>query len=273
MAKLIFLDIDGTLVAPGSNVPPKSAQDAMVRARENGHKIFLSTGRNLGMLKPLLQYDFDGIVGSSGGYVTCGEKILVDKPMSREELQTAMDVLHKNDVFCTIEGRDGSFSDSDMKNLLGDSEGGNSEILRWRKALEENLNIKKMEDYDGQPIYKIVMMANDIEKLRRSREELSEKFNIMLQDAPNRGLANGELLGKDFDKGTGIKCILDYLAMTMEDTVGFGESMNDMEMAEVVHTAVCMENGSESLKAISDIICPSVEEDGLYKGFEMLGLI
>ena len=29
MGKLIFLDIDGTLTAPGSNVPPESALEAV----------------------------------------------------------------------------------------------------------------------------------------------------------------------------------------------------------------------------------------------------
>ena len=54
--KLVFLDIDGTLTPPGSNVPPQSALDAIARARANGHKVFLCTGRNLDMLKPVLQY-------------------------------------------------------------------------------------------------------------------------------------------------------------------------------------------------------------------------
>lgn len=270
---LIFLDIDGTLVAPGSNVPPQSALDAIVLAKKNGHKIFLCTGRNLGMVQALLQYEFDGIVGSSGGYVTCGNEVLVDKPMSEGELQRALKVMHEHGIFVTIEGKDYSFADSDIKKILIEGEGGNSEIVRWRKALEESLNIKKMEEYDNQPIYKAVMMSKDIKNLHLVRQELEGAYSFMIQDSTYRGLANGELLGKGFDKGTGIKTIVNHLGMNMEDTVGFGDSMNDIEMAEVVGTSVCMANGSDSLKAISDIICPSVEEDGLYKGFEMLGLI
>lgn len=273
MSKLIFLDIDGTLVVAGNNIPPNSALDAMKMARKNGHRIFLCTGRNLGMLRPLLAYDFDGIVGSSGGYVTCLDEVLVDSPMSKEELDFAISVLHKNDVFCTIEGRDGSFSDTNLASLLGDSKGGNSEIIRWRKALAENLGIKTMDEYDNQPIYKIVAMANDIEKLNKSKAELSGKFNFMIHDGGYSGLCNAELLGKSFDKGTGIIRIAEHLGVKMEDTIGFGDSMNDMEMAQVVGTSVCMENGSDSLKAISDVICPAVEDDGLCKGFAMLGLI
>ena len=49
--------------------------------------------------------------------------------------------------------------------------------------------------------------------------------------------------------------------------------MNDLEMIETVGVSVCMDNGSPLLKEKSNMICPSVEEDGLYKAFEQLQLI
>ena len=69
--KLIFLDIDGTLLPPGEMTVPASAVEAIRQARANGHKVFLCTGRNLRMTKPLLAYGFDGFVCSAGGYVGC----------------------------------------------------------------------------------------------------------------------------------------------------------------------------------------------------------
>ena len=66
--KLIFLDIDGTLTEAGKNTPPASALDAVQRAQQVGHKVVLCSGRNYGMLRPLLEYPFDGIIGSSGNY-------------------------------------------------------------------------------------------------------------------------------------------------------------------------------------------------------------
>ena len=60
--KLIFLDIDGTLTEPGKNVPPDSALEAIRRAQANGHKAVLCSGRNYGMLSPLLKYGFDGVI-------------------------------------------------------------------------------------------------------------------------------------------------------------------------------------------------------------------
>ena len=76
--KLIFLDIDGTLTEPGKNVPPASAQEAIRRARERGHRVALCSGRNRGMLSPLLQYGFDGILESTEQLVVRRERSWMD---------------------------------------------------------------------------------------------------------------------------------------------------------------------------------------------------
>ncbi len=273
MGKLIFLDIDGTLTQAGTNVPPKSAIQAMDRARANGHKLFLCTGRNYDMLKPLLSYPFDGMVASSGGYVTVGDQVLFDHPMDSETLKEALECLHSNGVFCTIEGKNGSFGDSNLKDFLANTEGGNSEIERWRKALSENLGIRPMEEYDGQPVYKIVTMAVEASQMDECKARFEKDFNLVLQDIPAHGCVNGEMLSRDFDKGRGVLRIAEHFGMTAEDTIGFGDSMNDLEMIETVGYAVCMENGSEKLKKLADLVCPSVDDDGIFKAFEQLGLI
>lgn len=271
--KLIFVDIDGTLTPAGTNIPPDSAVQAIRMAQQNGHKVFLCTGRNYDMLKPVLKYGFDGLVSCSGGYVTVGEDVLYDCPMSKEQLDTALDSLHRNGVFCTIEGKDGSFGDSNLKDFLDSTEGGNSEIERWRKALSENLGIKPMNEYDGQPIYKVVIMAKENSQIDECRSLLEKDFSFVIQDVPAHGCVNGELINRKFDKGRGVKLIAEKLQVPIEDTIGFGDSMNDLEMIETVGVSVCMANGSEKLKEISDIVCPSVTEDGLYKAFKDLKLI
>lgn len=70
--KLIFLDIDGTLLPPGEMVAPDSAIAAVRRAQAAGHKVFLCTGRNYRMTAPLLDLGFDGFVCSAGGMWAAG---------------------------------------------------------------------------------------------------------------------------------------------------------------------------------------------------------
>ena len=271
--KLIFLDIDGTLTVPGSNVPPKSALDAIRTAQSIGHKVFICTGRNPDMLSPLLKYGFDGVVACSGGYVTYGDKILYDCPMTEEEQRKAIDLLMRPGIYCTVETKDGSYCDEGLAEFLYTQSGGNSELMRWRVALEQDLHIMPMREYDGRPMYKMVFICSDLELIRPAKEALEKDFIFLIQEQAGANCFNGELVNKKFDKGTGVKAVAEYLGYDLADTVGFGDSLNDLEMVETVGVSVCMENGSSGLKRVCDFVCPSVEEDGLAKGFDMLGLL
>ena len=271
--KLIFLDIDGTLTVPGSNVPPDSALEVIRLARAAGHKVFLCSGRNYDMLSPLLKYDcFDGAVASSGGYVFYGDEVLYDCPMTEEQKDTAMRLFKENGVFRTVEAKDGSFCDEGLSDFLNESSGGNSELVRWRKALESDLGIRPMAEYDGRPIYKVVFMCKEASQLAPAIEALEKDFFFLVQDLAAANCLNGELVNRKFDKGLGIRRVCEALGYDIADTVGFGDSMNDLEMIETVGTSVCMANGSPNLKKKSQIVCPAVEEDGMAKAFRDLGL-
>ena len=185
--KLIFLDIDGTLTAPGSNVPPQSALDAIRAAQALGHKVFLCTGRNYDMLRPLLAYGFDGAVASGGGYVFMGDQILFDCPMTEEQKERALRLFAEGGVLRTIEARDASYCDPGMGEFLQQCSGGNSELLRWREALEKDLGIRPMAEYDGRPIYKVVFMCARAEQLAGAIRELEGEFYFLVQDLAGQG--------------------------------------------------------------------------------------
>ena len=271
--KLIFLDIDGTLTLPGHNVPPESALQAIRKTQEKGNKVFLCTGRNYAMLKPLLVYGFDGMVAGAGGYVTCGDEVLYDCPMTDVQTRTALDVLHRNGIFCTLETKEMTYGDEKLGSFLSSQSKGNSEIERWRAALSSELNIHPMNEYDGRPAYKIVIMCENESQLEEPKKILSRDFDFCMQSVPLHSCLNGELINRKYDKGRGVIRVARYLGVEAGDTYGFGDSMNDLEMIRTVGTGVCMANGSEELKAESDLICPAVEEDGLAKAFAKLGLI
>ena len=271
--KLIFLDIDGTLTSPGSNVPPESAMAAIRKAQANGHKVFLCTGRNPGMLAPVLALGFEGAVAGAGGYVFAGDKVLFDCPMEPEHFETGMRLLQETGVFRTIEAKDVTWGDEDLGDFLAQAGEGNSELVRWRKALAEQLNIRPMSEYDGRPIYKIVFMCKTAEQLAPAREALEKDYNFVVQDVAAHQCLNGELINRKFDKGRGVRIVADAFGVDIADTIGFGDSMNDLEMIETVGYSVCMDNGSPALKAKSDMVCPAVENDGLAWAFEKLGLI
>lgn len=273
--KLILLDIDGTLTRPGENQPPRSAMQAVEQARDNGHKVALCSGRNRGMLAPLLRYGFDGLAASAGGYIECGGKAIYDCPMSAGQQKAALEVFLKNDLYCTIEARDNSYADDGIKGFLQEIAGekSNSELVRWREQIEKGLGIRSMNEYGGEPLYKICFMCRDSENLREPMTVLEREFQFCIQGADEYGIINGELINRKFNKGTAVEKLAEHFGIPMEDTIAFGDSMNDLEMLQTAAMGVCMENGNPKLKELADFVCPSVEKDGLYEGFRQLGLI
>lgn len=273
--KIIFLDIDGTLTEPGANMPPQSALQAIKTTQEKGNLVFLCTGRNYDMLSPLLQYGFDGVIASSGAYILCGKEVIYDCPMTEEEQRQALEVLRKNGVFRTVECVDGSYTDEGFKEFLekNANQNSNSELLRWRRQIEESLNIRPMAEYAGQPVYKVVMMMQNEEQLVEPRKVLEEKFDFCIQEHDKYGFINGELIKKEYNKGTALRRVCEHYGIPAEDSLAYGDSMNDLEMMEAAGISVCMENGSGKLKELADDVCPSVKEDGIYHSFRKYHLL
>ena len=269
--KLIFLDIDGTLTPAGSNTPPDSALSAISAARHAGHLVFLCSGRNRGMLSPVLSYGFDGAVASAGGYVFAGDRVLFDCPMTEEERDTAMRLLAENHILRTIETLESTFSDDNLSEFLAAIPGGNSELVRWREAICKGLGIRPIREYDGAPLYKIVFMCRERRELAPVEAALGDRFQFVVQ-GEICGCLNGEMINRKFDKGLGVRIIAEAFGADLSDTIGFGDSMNDLEMIETVGYSVCMENGNPELKKRSDLVCPAVEDNGLAAAFRDLGL-
>lgn len=273
--KIIFLDIDGTLTEPGKNDPPESALYAIRSAREKGHAIFLCTGRNYDMMKPLLKFDFDGFIASSGGFIQCGDEVIYDCPMTEEQRVRALGLFEKNNIFRTIECNEGSFTTESFKEFLKKNAetSGNSEFLRWREQLEKNLNMRPIEEYENQAVYKVVLMVDEEWKLEEPMKVLGDEFTFVIQEKNAQGYINCEFINKQYDKGQAIKRVCEHLGIKIENSFAFGDSMNDLEMMETAGYSICMENGSPALKEIADEICKSVSENGLYIAFEKHGLL
>ena len=74
--KIIFLDIDGTIMTFQGKLP-ESAKQALMLAKEAGHSLVLCSGRTKSEIYPeLLEMNFDGIIGAAGAYVRQGEALL-----------------------------------------------------------------------------------------------------------------------------------------------------------------------------------------------------
>lgn len=78
-----------------------------------------------------------------------------------------------------------------------------------------------------------------------------------------------EFMHKDMNKGYGLHRAAQHFYLTMDQTMAFGDAMNDAALIQEAGIGVCMSNGYDSLKKLSnDVTESSNEEDGLAKYLE-----
>lgn len=82
-----------------------------------------------------------------------------------------------------------------------------------------------------------------------------------------------DVMGEPHEKGDGVKAILNYLGLKKEDVLGFGDDIQDISMAEALPHFVCMGQGKDELKKISEYVTSPVYEDGFYKALVHYGLV
>lgn len=276
--KAIFLDVDGTLTLPNGQVSPK-VEEAISKVRKNGHYVFLCTGRNKAGVRALMPIGFDGIICSAGGYIEMNGDKVYESSLSQEDLQLARDAFDQHHIMYNLEATHMTFQDEEMnkefiKHRLTD-ERLNSEMIRLLNEQKDRFNIHSLEEYENnpQPIQKLCFMCDDIQKLEKPKEILSEKFNFIIHEIFSQDVINGEIIIKGTNKGNAVQFVTEKLGLSLEDTIGFGDSMNDYEMIKVCHHAVVMGNGVKELKQYASSICESVEDDGIYHELKRLGLL
>lgn len=276
--KLVFLDVDGTLLLPSGEVSQK-VKEAISLARQKGHYVFICSGRNRVGIEKLRKIGFDGFICSAGGYIEIHGEKLYEVFMSDEDVQEVIDIFSRNQVLYHLEATDMTFCDEKMNEAfvkkLNDQRSVNSELLRMMNEEKEKFHLRSMEDYykNPEPIQKVSFMAENQEHLKEPRKLLNEKYRFVVHELFSKHMINGEIIPRQRDKATAIQKVVRLLHMSMKDTIGFGDSMNDLEMIQTCAWGVVMENGSSELKKYASHVCESVEDDGIYYEFLRLGLI
>lgn len=74
-----------------------------------------------------------------------------------------------------------------------------------------------------------------------------------------------ECLPEGCNKGNAVRYLNQQLGIKKSESMSFGDGENDAELLLATGTGVAMENGSAELKKIADVICGTVQEDGIYK--------
>ncbi len=275
MGKVIFIDVDGTLVDYDLNLPD-SAVEAVRRARANGHKVYISTGRSKAeVYQNIWDIGLDGMIGGNGSYVEDNGEVVMHQLITAEQCKHIVDWLHERGLEFYLESNNGLFAsehfeEKSLKSLQEYSK---------RKGGPSNLTVR---DIFPDMIFGGELYRDDLNKVSFVLDSYQDHLDSVeefpdLQPGTWGGKGEEALFGdlgvKGITKAHAIDVLLVHLGAKKEDTIAFGDAKIDIPMLEYCEIGVAMGSGGEEIKAMADYITDDVEKDGLYKAFEHFGLI
>jgi Cof subfamily protein (haloacid dehalogenase superfamily) len=77
-----------------------------------------------------------------------------------------------------------------------------------------------------------------------------------------------ELASPDVTKAAGVEFVAHRLGFARERTVACGDGENDVELLEWAGYGVAVANGDERVLAVADMVCPSVDDEGVAQVLE-----
>ncbi|MGE6576739.1 Cof-type HAD-IIB family hydrolase [Paenibacillus xylanexedens] len=277
--KIVFIDIDGTLVG-NDGIVPMSAQIACKIARENGHLLYLCTGRSKAeVYDAIWEIGFDGLIGAGGGYVESNNQVIYHKKVMPEDVQHMVDFFNEHKIDFYLESNSPLYASEHLKPHL--------EQLVYGDVINDSAAREKMENsphpfITGLTYGETNLYKDDVNKVcflesqvpfQRIKEEFEGKFEVIQCTVSLFGEDSGELMIPGIHKAIAIADLLDHLNESREQTVAIGDGMNDAEMIEYCSLGIAMGNAKPGLLEIADDITDTVEGDGLFKSFIKHGLI
>lgn len=280
MTRIAFLDVDGTILEHGS-VIADSTGPAIRRARENGHLVWLSTGRSAGDIHPdVLAIGFDGAITNGGAYATRGDELVLEHPMPRADVEELERYFQAYGIHYFLQTHDGVFASPGMGPVMTqyrrerharraaelEAEGLPPEQPLWREP-------RPIADVDRDVVAKAVFVSPSADTVAHAAEALGAGFHVIPGSIPLPGGSNGEIGQAGVTKGSAITEVLALLGLSAADAVGIGDSWNDVEMFEVVGSPVAMGNAVPELQRLAGRVTTAVLDDGVHNAFVELGLI
>lgn len=274
MEKLVFFDIDGTLVTRNNHIP-ESTIKAVEQLKENNITPVIATGRPPILLKEIAEkLGINSFISMNGQYIVHHGELIYSSPLDMAHVHEIVEIstqynhgvvlcaeeeLIVNSIFSLLtRGTLFQF----MKGIVG--------IIpdRIKFTLFNRLlkNKPKKSDYEKEDIYMVSVQAG-----LGAEQDYQDLFDELTFTRANKH--SMDIVNKGVSKASGIEKMLSILKVSRDHTYAFGDGLNDLEMLEYVGTGIAMDNGFEELKEAADYVTASVFDDGIVKGLKKFNLL
>jgi Cof subfamily protein (haloacid dehalogenase superfamily) len=255
--KIVFFDIDGTLVNDDKQIP-ESTKQSIFQLQKNGVHVAIATGRGPFMFEPIRQeLGIDTFVSFNGSYVLLKDEVIHKTPILTEAIA-------KLEKKAEQEGHPLVYLDHQRATCNAD----NHDIIK-------NCTFNLMPEYpsyhpayyNGNEVYQVLLFCKeDFEQTYRNDYKGTFDFIRWHEEAL-------DILPTGGSKAKGIDALVKKMNLKPENVYAFGDALNDIEMLKKAGTGIAMGNGMTEAKLAADFVTRSVDEDGIYYGLKHFGLL
>lgn len=257
--ELIFFDIDDTLCRVG-----KLAQNNYHTLKElHAHDIRLgiATGRSVCMippsLRPVLEEGLiDVLVSTNGQYNLIGDAVASHYPLPNRDVKRLIEVIEHFQL--------------DYQQASPDHIAWSRKQPHYHQVVADYpAFVIDPEYYRKHTIYQLSVFLPESQEHAPVRDAFAEIGYVLARW--HKGGA--DIIPKAGSKARGIADVCNALSIAVENTMAFGDGLNDMEMLAFVGTGVAMGDGWPKLHAIADYVTGNIEEDGIRNALVHFGVL
>lgn len=254
--KIVFFDIDGTLLNFGAKTITPKIRETLDKLRQKGVKLCIATGRSPVSLPAFAKEGFDAWLTFNGSYCYDRAGEIFSNPVDHADIRRVKENAARIGRPIAVATKDRMAAngwDQDLEDYYGFTE----------------IPLEVASDFDAvceEKVYQIMVGCREADYGQLLEGVTQSKIVAWWNRAADIIPQNG---GKDL----GVAKVLAHYGLAKEEALAFGDGNNDLEMLLAVGTGVAMGNGSAELKAVAAEICPPVSEDGVYQYCLEKGLI
>ena len=241
--KIIFFDIDGTLIDVNKKAISDKTVEALLRLKDNGIKICIATGRAPGSVPKFEEIEFDAYLTFNGSYCFNEKEAILSTPIPKDDVMK---------IVANAARINRATSIANGERVVAN--GVDDDIVQYFAFAK--LEVPVSDDFDevlNDEIYQIMMGGT------------KEEYDEILRDTKNAKITSWwdrgvDIIPSNSGKGKGIEAILEYYGIDRSESMAFGDGGNDIEMLQTV----AMGNALDHVKEVADEICGTSADDGIY---------
>lgn len=260
MIRLIASDIDGTLVRDGEHRMNPEFFDVILRLREKGIQFAAASGRQWASVEAIFEPIKEKIfyLSDNGAYVGCHGRNLFLNTIDRDDVMEMVKAIRAvPGLEVMLGGPDVVYVDTknhEFINLLRDG---------YQFRTVEVKDVTEVEDQI------IKVSAYRTHKIQEAVQGLSDRFGNRLKMTISGDMWL-DCMAPGVCKGQAVRLLQESLEIKPEETMVFGDQLNDLEMMEQAYYSFAVANAREEVKKAARFQADSNVNGGVLKILKLL---